>query len=275
MAKSEVALAIDQLIKDVLVDPLKAAGFRRKGRRWTDEANRVHRTVEVQSSQRNSYPTGSFRVGLAARFTAIELETAHGQPYFAGFFTDLGSMGSESAQHWYDINLKAQKMMARTQRELTDDWVQRGQPLVEAMVAPGPLCDHLAATTTSVTCLLGGLSLAQHLEDGPRQITLVRRAADLAAAKTNWRAVDFPHPLEGGLSYWARIVEEFQRLELDLDASHVAAASAVVADAAAGMLSTPNHGEWEEDAAETVVDGIGESLPPMFRVRREDVNDRR
>jgi uncharacterized protein DUF4304 len=253
MTKSPAAAALDSMVADVLAPDLKSMGFRKKSRHWSHEGAETHRGVTVQSSRFNVTSDSRFTVEIGASFVAL----GHPVPNAPGAWGTavsrrLSGLRSEPIDEWFAYDALDEATIERAGADLGRTWAQLGRPFLTALQSPQALCDFVCDTGSAELALEVLDRVGVPLGDEARQSQLARIAADRAAARERWRHLpNDPHPLELGIGIWAEVVRQFHRLGLQLGDEHRRSATAVLADAKSGMLTTRFHSERDEvDAQE-------------------------
>ena len=253
MTKSPAAAALDSIVADVLAPDLKSMGFRKKSRHWSHEAGETYRGVTVQSSQFNVTSDSRFTVEIGASFVAL----GHPVPNAPGAWGTavsrrLSGLRSEPIDEWFAYDALDEATIERAGLDLGRTWAQLGRPFLAALQSPQALCDFVCDTGSAELALEVLDRVGVPLGDEARQSQLARIAADRAAARERWRHLpNDPHPLELGIGIWAEVVRQFHRLGLQLGDEHRRSATAVLADAKSGILTTRFHSERDEiDAQE-------------------------
>lgn len=251
MTKSPGAAALDSIVADVLAPDLKSMGFRKRSRHWSHEGG--NRGVSVQASQSNVASDSRFTVAIGASFPTLghPVPTAPGA-WGSAVSRRLSGLRSDPVDEWFVYNALDQASIERAGADLDAAWGRLGRAFLIALQSPQALCDF--------ACDMGSAELALEvldrvgvpLGDEARQTELALVAAERAAARERWRHVpNDPHPLELGIGTWAEVVRQFHRLGLQLGDEHRGSATAVLADAKSGMLSTRFHSEQDKlDARE-------------------------
>jgi hypothetical protein len=262
--RSRVAAAIEEVLGVAVATPLKEMGYRRRGRHWAAVDGDTVRGVTAQASLGNISSDARFTVEVGVSYLGLGHDAPAAGSWGAAFAHRLSWLTTEPQDSWFAFDVDDQPSVDLAARQLSEAWQSSGQPLAEAMRSPEQLCDYVAACGNEVIALSALERVAVPLADRARQVLLARRAAAGAAARQRWRYVrNDRHALEGALSYWATIMRHFDRLGLDLDADERRAAGDVLADAAAGMLSTRFHDADDEEDALEIAATLGVE-PPEF-----------
>jgi len=245
MAKSPAAAALDSIVADVLAPDLKAMGFRKKARHWSNEATGTYRGVTVQASQFNVTSDSRFTVEVGASYLRLghPVQNAPGA-WGTTVSRRLSGLRPEPIDDWFAYDALDETTVARAMVELNGSWAELGRPFLTSLASPEALCDYVCETGNAELALQVLQVVGQPLGDDVRESRLARVAADRAATRERWRHLpNDPHPLELGLWLWAEVLRQFQRLGLELTDEHRKCAAEVLTDARNGMLATEFHSE--------------------------------
>lgn len=162
---SDIAKAIDDVVKRGLAPTLNAQGFRKHTRTFVRDAESAQQIVNVQASQTNQGAEGRFTLNLGVYFPAVArrhgpvASGAYPKEYESTYRERIGALMPERSDHWWEITpaTDLQKMA----EEVAEAYRRFAVPWLETMLDLAAVLPMLRRRGDSLTAASAALELGR------------------------------------------------------------------------------------------------------------------